>query len=58
MKDQPERDMANWEGERTSPRPFGRGSSYQKGLGVPAYALFWRNHDRRELTNVYFFRIA
>jgi hypothetical protein len=58
MKDQPERDMVNWggrEGESTSVR---RRSSYQKGLCVPAYALFGRNYDRRELTNVYFSRIA
>ena len=58
MKDRRERDMVNWEGNRTSPRPWGGRSSYQKGLERPVYALFGRNCDRMELINVYFSRIA
>ena len=58
MKDRPEPDMVNWEGREGEPVSVRRGSSYQKGLGVPVYALFESGYDRRELTNVHFSQIA
>ena len=59
MKDQPERDMVNWEGREDESTSVGREVFLSKrGLGKPVYALFGRNCDRMELINVYFSRIA
>ena len=59
MKDQPERDMVNWEGREDEAASAGREVFLSKrGLEKPVYALFGRSYDRRELINVYFSRIA